>query len=218
MSNDLYLDTVSIDANAEYEVGDVVYFPYHTSVMSRFYTDEDTSTTYKVFFQGVVTYVHPTARWCSVQFGRNLRTSVFKTELIKTNNVARKLILIDSRVKDSVLDQVKKAASKSGAVVQVVNLNMQTLDSYVESYLAHESIVVSKGTRHTEYFSDIGIVSVELPVKYKDLMMWSIQSVKSGHIASEEVLKKLCSAVRPPEYLNNSALYRRVLIKNLKTE
>lgn len=200
----------------EFFVGDVVLFQPQSAFANRFFTDTDTDITYEVYNRGVVVYAHPEHHWCTVQYARNQRACVYHTDLIKTNCISKKLILVDSRVSDELLSRARIAAKNTNNVVQVVDLRCRPIDEYIDSYLSKEMKTTSIQNFSSVYFGAIGVISMEFPAKYPELMINTIKSFKSDNENSVETLERLYTLIQPPENLSSSSLYQRVLIKDLK--
>lgn len=194
-------------------VGDVVGFyadPVETSTIRD--TDGKSIRVQKAY-QGVVVFVHPERRWCTVQYGHNLRTTLYFQQVIRTNYTAIRVVVMDSALPDSLKAMIRRAANISGAWLAEKPFFYNGTNHANEIGDECLSDVIRNKDGSLQYVQAFSLVSPAISSKYPECMLCDSEDLKAMRL-TEDTLVRLLSYAQPPEDLTESPLYIREYVKD----
>ena len=195
------------NTDADWEVGDVVYFRDLNVDPVRVQLSEEKSFNAYPVYRGVVTFVNHTAQWCTVQYGRNKRTAVYFSQMLRTEDSAHKTVIVDSNLPQKTVDVITNAAISMGVWVCPMDLNSLdsfALDDAIES--VYGSVV--KTGQHKAYTYALGLAAAGFAHTYPEASIFDLNSLVNGEI-TEDTVKQALEIMEPLLETKVSELYFR---------
>ena len=183
------------NTDADWEVGDVVYFrDLSVDDLMVQLPEEKPFKAYPVY-RGVVTFVNRTARWCTVQYGRNKRTTAYFSQMLRTKDSAHKTVIVDINLPQKTVDVITNAAISMG--VWVCHMDLNSLDSF-ELDAAIESVYgsVVKTGEHKDYTYALGLAAAGFAHTYPEASIFDLNSLVNGEI-TEDTVKQALEIMEP---------------------
>lgn len=194
------------------KVGDVVCF-YSDPVETATVNDANGKPVrVKKSYRGVVVFVNQDRRWCTVQYGYNLRTTLYFHQVIPTNFTAVRVVALDSGLPDAIKQRVRDAANVAGAWVTerpFLNGGANHADDIGDECL---SDIIHASNGKMQYVQSVSFASTVLSGKYPECMLCNSDDLAAGRV-SAETLARLLTYAQPPANLTESPLYIREFVK-----
>lgn len=164
-------------------------------------------------YQGVVVFVNHEHRWCTVQYGHNLRTTLYFQQVIPTKYSSIRVVVIDSALSDDFKQRIRRAAdildvwvSEKPFYVNGVNQANDIGDECLGEVIRDE-----KG--NIKYVQAFSLASSAISSKYPECMLGDSTNLRDEAV-SEDSLMRLLTFAQPPEDLTESPLYIREYVKD----
>lgn len=190
-----------------WEVGDVVYFRDLNADALTVQNGKEKPFRVYPTYRGVVVYVNNMAHWCTVQYGRNFRTTVYFNQLMSTEDFAHKTVIVDTNLPAETVDRITKTATSMGVWVCPMDLRAVqagNLDDAIQSVYG----TVTRQGNSREYTYAVALAAAGFSRDFPEASIFDIRSLNDGTI-SEETIRRCLDILEPLKMSRISSLFVR---------